>query len=85
MKVIDGTTNDIQKQVTLDCAIADFDEAIWLNPKNARWFAARGGAHFHKTNYDRAIADFNEAIWLNPKEANFFLVRGRAHMKPASR
>jgi tetratricopeptide (TPR) repeat protein len=47
----------------LDRAIADFDEAIRLDPKNAFPLNARGFAQ-NKSQYDRAIADFDQAISL---------------------
>src|SRR5262247_2023572 len=56
-----------------DRAIADFDEAIRLEPKNALLFNARGVAYSAKRDYGRAMADFDEAIRLEPKGAAAFL------------
>src|SRR6266403_339236 len=50
-----------------DRAIADYNEAIRLDPKHARAFHHRGYAYSDKGDNDRAIADYNEAIRLNPK------------------
>ena len=50
-----------------DKAIADFTEAIRLNPKDAEAYYSRGGAYGEKGDYDKAIADFTEAIRLNPQ------------------
>ena len=52
-----------------DRAIADYDEAIRLDPKFARAFINRGNAYRDKGDNDRAIADYNEAIRLDPKYA----------------
>src|SRR5262249_12062973 len=56
-----------------DRAVADFDEAIRLEPKNALLFNARGVAYSAKRDYGRAMADFDEAIRLEPKGAAAFL------------
>ena len=50
-----------------DRAIADYDEAIRLNPEVATAFNNRGNAYADKHLYDRAIADYDEAIRLNPR------------------
>jgi tetratricopeptide (TPR) repeat protein len=49
-----------------DRAIADFSEAVRLNPTYALAFGNRGLVYERKGSYDRAIADFNEAIRLDP-------------------
>jgi len=62
-----------------DRAIADFDEAIQLNPKDAVIFYGRGLAHAAKGDLDGAIADYGKAIELNPKDAAVFYSRGRVY------
>ena len=59
-------------------AIADFSEAIRLNPKDAVAYNNRGVAYYAKSDLDRAIADFNEAIRLDPKDAIAYNNRGAA-------
>jgi len=54
-----------------DRAIADFDEAIRLNPKAANAFNDRAIARRAKGDLDSAIADYSEAIRLDPKFASF--------------
>jgi lipoprotein NlpI len=61
-----------------DRAIADFSEAIRLNPQHAKAFNNRGNRWADKGDNDRAIADYNEAIRLNPQDANTFNNRGVA-------
>jgi tetratricopeptide (TPR) repeat protein len=53
-----------------DRAIADFSQAIKLNPKNVQAYVARGDVYSKKGDDDRAIADFTQAIQLDPKNAN---------------
>jgi tetratricopeptide (TPR) repeat protein len=61
-----------------DRAIADFGEAIRLNPKNAEAFYRRGSIYWLRAEQDRAIADLTRAIELAPKQAPYFLYRGYA-------
>jgi tetratricopeptide (TPR) repeat protein len=62
-----------------DRAIADFNQALLLNPKYAEAFYNRGIAYYDKKEYDRAIADYNQALLLNPKDAEAFNNRGIAY------
>ena len=63
----------------LDCAIADFDTAIKLNPIYADAYSNRGNAYYDKREYDRAISDYDQAIKLNPKNAKAYYNRGNAY------
>ena len=47
-------------------AIADFNQAIKLNPEDADAYYNRGLARFDLEDYQGAIADFTQAIQLNP-------------------
>jgi tetratricopeptide (TPR) repeat protein len=62
-----------------DRAIAEFNEAIQLDPKNARALYNRGTAYRLMNDYDRAIADYNEAIRLDPKYAYAFAERATVY------
>ena len=46
--------------------IADYDQAIRLDPKNASAFNNRGIVWFEKGDLDRAVADYNLALRLDP-------------------
>ena len=59
-----------------DRAIADYNEAIRLDPKYALAYYSRGLAYANKGDNDRANADFNEAIRLDPKYLFAYFVRG---------
>ncbi len=67
------------KKGEFDRAIADYNQAIKLNPKDAEAFNNRGVAYGYKGEYDRAIADYNQAIKLNPQLAEAFNNRGIAY------
>jgi tetratricopeptide (TPR) repeat protein len=60
----------------LDKAIADFTQAIRLDPKASDPYSDRGVAWYLKGEYDKAIADCSEAIRLNPKDEMAFGNRG---------
>jgi tetratricopeptide (TPR) repeat protein len=58
-----------------DRAIADYNQAVRLNPKDSVAYANRGNAYSNKGNNDHAIADYDQAIRLDPKAA-FYHNRG---------
>jgi lipoprotein NlpI len=62
-----------------DRAIADFTEAIRLDPKYAAAYDNRGNAYNAKGDFDRAIPDYTEAIRLDPKNAFAYRHRGLAY------
>ena len=59
-----------------DKSIADYTEAIRLDPKFAGAYYYRGLALATEHEHDKAIDDFNEAIRLDPKHARAFHNRG---------
>ena len=58
------------KRGYLEGAIADYTEAIRLDPKHATAYYNRGKAWRAKGNYDRAIADYTEAIKITPNDTD---------------
>jgi lipoprotein NlpI len=60
-------------------AIADYDEAIKLEPKNARAFNNRGTAHSDKGEFDAAIEDFGAAIKHDARFASAYFNRANAY------
>lgn len=48
----------------LDGAIADFTQAVKLDPGMARAYAGRGEARYYKKDFDGAIAGYSEALEL---------------------
>ena len=65
----------------LELAIADFSEAIRLDPECVEAYVERGRAYAgtELQEYDRAIADFTEAIRLDPTRAEILVDRGNAY------
>jgi tetratricopeptide (TPR) repeat protein len=63
----------------LDRAIADYDEAVRLDPGLALAYYRRGNVHRDKRDLDRAIADLDEAIRLEPGLTLAYHHRGLAY------
>jgi tetratricopeptide (TPR) repeat protein len=57
-------------------AIADYDQAIRLNPKDAVAYVGRGAARNELGDWDGAISDLTQAIRLDPKNALAYYYRG---------
>lgn len=64
------------KKGKLDDAIRAFDEAIRLDPSDARAFSRRGWCWIPKRQDDRAQSDFDEAIRLDPSDPRHRSDRG---------
>jgi tetratricopeptide (TPR) repeat protein len=77
-----GIRGEIQGHLRdYDKALADFDEAIRLDPKQATFYSDRGAARSYKHQEDQAIADFTEAIRLDPQYAAAYVRRAFAWRK----
>jgi len=63
----------------LDKAIADYTQAIRLDPDLAEVYGVRGLAYSQKGDFDKAIADCNQAIRLGPDFAEAYTNRGVAY------
>lgn len=64
-----------------DKAIADYDEALRINPHIAATLTNRGNAYYFKGQFDRAIKDYDEAIRLSPNLSEAFSNRGNVYRK----
>ena len=73
-----GVVYDVK--ANYDKAIADYTEAIRLDPKVCRGVLTTAvSPTWNKGEYDKAIADFTEAIRLNPKDPGAYNNRGSAY------
>jgi tetratricopeptide (TPR) repeat protein len=68
-----GARSDVER------AIADYDQAISLDPSKATVFYDRGNAYVRKGDFDRAIADYDRAVALDPNYADAYFNRGNAY------
>ena len=59
-----------------DKAVADYDAALRLDPKNVNTLFRRGEVRFYQRDFDKALTDYNEAIRLDPNIAPAFTRRG---------
>jgi tetratricopeptide (TPR) repeat protein len=66
-------------------AMADFNAAIQLDPKNSMAFNNRGSVYQMKGDGKRAMADYNEAIRLDATNAIAFRNRGVLYLGIADR
>jgi len=63
----------------IDDAIADYDQAIAINPKDFNSFNSRGKAYVAKADSSRAIADFTQAILFDPSYVEAYDNRGLSY------
>ena len=61
-------------------AIVNFNQAIRLDPNNAKYYYNRGIAHGNLDQNQQALEDFDTAIRLNPNYAEAYSNRGFVYM-----
>jgi tetratricopeptide (TPR) repeat protein len=61
-----------------DAAIADYTEAIQVNPNVAEVYVARGNAFYDRGDKQAALQDYNQALRLNSNYAAAYVERGNA-------
>jgi tetratricopeptide (TPR) repeat protein len=62
-----------------DLALADYDQAIKIEPSAASIYTGRANVYLAKGDGDRAIADYSQAIKLDPQFVMAHYGRGNAH------
>ena len=60
-------------------AIADYSQAIRLDPNLAPAYRDRGVAYSYSGDYDNALVDFNQALRLNPNDPAVYRERGNVY------
>lgn len=64
-----------------DLAIADYAQALTLNPDHIDTYYQRGQAHYAQGDYEQAIADCDHCLGLDPQQAKVYHLRGKAYAK----
>jgi tetratricopeptide (TPR) repeat protein len=68
-----------------DRALADFEAAIALNPRDAIAHAYRGEVHKAKGQFEKARSEYDIAISLDGASADLFVNRGEIHRQLGAR
>lgn len=60
-------------------ALADYEQALALDPNNALTYTNRGNTYEALGQYEAALTDFNRTLVLDPNYANAYVNRGNAY------
>lgn len=82
VRIARGTTLALAAQY--DRAMADFNAAIELNPRDPEAFNGRAYVHFRRGDLQSALADYDQAIALNPENAEALFGRGVLKLRMAN-
>lgn len=64
-----------------DLALADYTQAIALEPDNPSAYKVRGGAYAGAQDFEGALADYGEAIRLDAQDADAYRARGDVRVR----
>ncbi len=59
-----------------DRAIAQYDQALRVDPNHVDAYYNRGSVYFHMGDFDRAIAEVDQVLRLNPGDIDAYYLRG---------
>ena len=65
-RVLNAEGLNLYQKGRIDDAIAKFDEAIEISPREAEPYFNRGNAYYAKGEFNKAILDFNKAMEIDP-------------------
>src|ERR1043165_1596917 len=68
----------LSQQAAFDQAIAEFTEAIKLDPSDPRFYRDRGGVYLTTKRFQDAVNDFAKMVELAPKDYAAYSLRGAA-------
>jgi len=63
----------------LEMALADFSNAVELDPSNPLTWKLRGAVYYRLEHYQKAVSDLTKAIELDPSKPEPYLYRGNAY------
>ena len=61
-------------------AIADYEQALRLEPDRVIAYVSRGAARDALGQYEEAFADFEQALQLRPDDASIYISRGKVKL-----
>jgi tetratricopeptide (TPR) repeat protein len=64
----------------LDRAIADYTQAIRLNPNYSVAYANRANVYADRKDYNRAMSDWTQALRIDPNDVEVYLNRGYTYL-----
>ena len=73
--------NDHYKNKRYKKAVAEYNKALQIDPKNSRAYFGRARCRLNIGRYDKAIADFNKAVKYDPNYSKAYDNLGWLYMK----
>jgi len=70
----------VEMGTELDKALADCDDAVDADSKNASFLDSRAWAYLRQGKFNKALDDFNDALKSNPQSAYSLYGRGQVHL-----
>ncbi len=75
-QILSKQGQELAKQGKQQAAIANYTEALKLNPHNASIYYQRGNSYYSQKAYEKAIKDYTAAITIKAKYSDAYYQRG---------